>query len=437
MPLFDKDNFVGEIIVNPPEVSPAILTGSSIVGRVKLTALKTTAVRGVLLQYRIIESYGTQPGCPEDLATNPKDCIIRTKEVHRMECLLLGSRLGPSIDVVGGEYYYPFVIPVPVTAPPSLMPKYCGSNTDCCTCCCKCCGQYTNVASITHQLQLEVIIPFSLLDKNDVMKEITVWSPVNPATLVTRNPRQATHVSQPQSCVSCCPCLSFLTPPIRAKTSFTIEVPTPYLSLNDSQFLPFLVNGCIECPFTVALKRKTTIMWPNSPPKVTFDVVAHTDFAPLYEGRIEGHIPTAHLIGTHCPATLIGAAVRVAYFVEVLPHFDLLQEGACVGFPNNFRAEVAVDVFHCASDAASVPTFGSMMPSTLRYERVSQQPFSPPLPPSMSSNSQVFSPSSDVQVGIVFSYAPPLGYESDFVSAGPILEVHGPPVWGTVVAHQS
>lgn len=440
MPFFEKDKFECEILVQGSNGrdAPAYL-GESITGSVKVHAHEAASIRGIVLSYSVREHFASIPTYRADNAAGAREMIQGSRLRHRIQCLLLGSRNHPAIDVKAGEYCYPFVIPVPSALPPSCSATILGAGSSCCNCCqCSCGTTHANIVSVEHILSLEIIIPFSLLDKNDIFKEVKVLKPVHPSALVYVPMRSGIQKSSvyncggflPQFCLRMCDCL--LKAP-EVPGSYQLDVTNPLIVLTNPQPIGFTVRGTLRCRFVAQLVRRCRVQFPNSTyPLVTKAVLSHCECPPIGGelGISSGTLPTSHIAGrtaTPCPVSISGAAVEVTYYVEIKPYFYTDQEGCCVDYMDVMKVTVPVEVVHCTLDRAPMPSYLSQSP---QHPSARADPMTPSI-----RNAQVEDPNlpSGVAMGVVFSYAPPTGLEGDFAPAGPILEPLGPPVWGTLV----
>lgn len=271
MPFFDKDKFHAVIEIDRTERGNVVLCGTSISGRVVLTASEPSSVRGILLKYAVREFGCVVSGTTHqgDLPNGASLPAVAMKLRYQQQYLLLGSRNGPVIEVPQGTYSYPFVIPVPAHLPPScgmqLLGDLCGQCGQWCVSltCTPCCRPQQAAGCVVHRLLLDIIIPFSLLDKSDVSSEVVVWRATNPRALLAQPRRFAAQQAAARSCASCIPFLSYLMPGVRVEARFQLSVPRAFVILEAAQPLPFEVVGCIQCPFSVQLCRRVRIQLPG------------------------------------------------------------------------------------------------------------------------------------------------------------------------------
>ncbi|CUG91089.1 thioredoxin binding protein tBP-2 VDUP1, putative [Bodo saltans] len=442
MPFFEKDKFQCEILLQEVNGSEAVYLGESVMGSVKVHAHEAANVRGIVLSYTVKEHFASIPMFRANGDTEPKKMVQGSRIRHKIQCLLLGSRNHPAIDVKAGEYSYPFVIPIPNTVPPSCPATILGAGNTCCNCCqCNCGPSHANIVSVEHVLSLEIIIPFSLLDKNDIFKEMRVLKPIHPSALMYSPMRSGIQKSNvfncggflPQFCLRMCNCL-LSAPDVPA--SYQLDVTNPLIVLTCPQPIGFTVRGTMRCRFVAQLVRRCRIQFPNSTyPYVTKSVLSHCECPPIggASGISSGTLPTSHIAnqaGITCPVSIYGAAVEVTYYVEIKPYFYTEPDGCCVDYLDVMKVTVPVEVVHCTLERAPIPSYlAQSTPAS-----VAGRPGTSGGATTFVSNQmgQHYTPSG-VEMGVVFSYEPPSGMESDFAPAGPILEPLGPPVWGTLV----
>ncbi len=461
MPFFDRNKFICSVELEPPHPSGKgkYVQGSFVSGRVLMTVTATCEVRGVVLTYAVLEKLGFVAG------VNPQESgcfnveslrghMSKVKRLRDTHVLLVGSRDGKPISIAAGSYAYPFSFAIAPDHPPSVQATVLGKASVCCKCCCECCGRGFAVAEIEHKLSCEIIIPFSLLDKNDIFKTFEVGAVHRGGPHFGIGSPQASHLKPALMCFECCECLAFLAE--SSQTSFSVSVADRVVALANFPNLSirYCITGIIQESYRVVLRRQTRMMQNCStlrdelqpgaleaeeivfsqqlPPKLTGgDVWA---VLPLFQSPLFSS-------GSLAP-TVVTPRLAVTYELEVMPDYT----GVCSGLPRRDRAIVNIVV--CFDE----PLTTSAAPQSFEQQQFFGRGYEPPMvaqtqgcpPPFQPPEVHCMPQLRPVAYGDMgqpseqwFGYVPPLGYEGTFRPAGPMTETLQAPIWGIPIASGS
>lgn len=471
MPFFDRNKFVVSIELDPP-VHGKHLQDGTVTGRVRMHAIEACEVRGVVLTYTILHEAGVTTGVdPAHHGAATSESLRRyhqhDKTLHTTHVLLLGSRKGTPILVAAGEYVYPFAFKIEAHHPPSVRAAVLGGSTTCCACCCATCGRLASVLAISHTLACEIIIPFSLLDKNDVFKAFEVASVFQGAGTFDVGPPSADHFEAPRMCMTCCPCLAFCSEDTPTRFRLTLADRVVALGVGFPNAPPpgirYSIDGIIQEPYSVVVRRRATFMRNGArvhdsdgghPALLVAEAVVFSVKCPP---KLTGGMSAGFLALTESPLfqpssslipTLATPYVQVTYEVEVVPDY----EGPWSGLPRSDRAIVPIVI------CFSAPRLRSMLADQEGGQQLPLQPYVPafaggggypqggyppagggPQPYGYPGQFQMPGPQAHGPPGFDpaskpsdqwYGYVPPLGAEGAFRPAAPLAENLQAPVWG-------
>ena len=447
MPFFDRDKFTCSIELDTPHGGPGhYVQGGVISGRVDIIALSACDVRGVVLTYSVLEKGGMFNSMHHSEELGDIRDRMSTRTVADTHVLLLGSRTGKPITVAAGRYSYPFSLNLRHEDPPTVLPMILGHGTLCCKCCCACCGYVAPVAEVEHILGCEIIIPFSMFDKNDVFKTFTVLSVLRAdqsRALATGGAvTTASQVKPALHFFNCCECLALF--PISTSTSFTLSVPENIITLSSPNLLlRYFINGIIIETYTILIRRRVSMGKSHghiSRSRTSLILGEEVVFAlrqqPKYAGgELAGVLELAYSPlfrrGLLAPS-VITDRLEIEYELEVVPDYD----GACAGLPRHDRAIIPIRICHdvaAVAVAADERGGNGLSPQSMFT--------SPPLPGShyLPGNAVLGYPGEAINYAPGgsgeqwYGYVVPLGAEGAFRPAAPLTEQLQPPVWGIVL----
>ena len=406
MPFFDADKFTVSLQLDS---SRPLVLGGCMVGSFTLDVSEPCTARSVVMRYSVKEY---KRRAPNRLVVQRPDLGCASATMHRVEYVMVG---GPDseIPVRPGHYTYPFNIPIPLNLPPSTKAEAVGTGSHCCCCrccnCCTCCGEFTNRVRIIHRIKVIVVIPRTFKDTKRKW-ELTVLRTMDPTMRSSQRPDSRVCECVAYAFSSCCCSLFELN-----RSSLTLKVANPFISLRDDQDVRFKVEGVALHPFSVQLVRRS--VFADQTERVGEDIVAQADFcaSPPTDGPsvVEGSLflnPAAH----RWIASFSSATVLVDYFVTVA----LQVSGCCAGESSDARLEVPVCLFHTTgqeygSSLMSQPTPGLFPPTPFTLQNSGFLP--------------------TVSGPMTYAYAPPSGLMNRYNPAGGIQAQLPTAVWGTVL----